>query len=130
MLFVQSPQPECSLFVLVMPGWAAYVRSLTFGELKTGSRFPKQPGGRRFWVSTGVEIWSLVGVCNLRANPPESDLKFQVGGVRQLNLRLRLRRENGLDIGVAEISLIFRCSAAVVSLLFPLSFGYKPLYFS
>src|SRR5882757_125352 len=60
---------------------------------------------------------------NFRANPPESDLKFQVGGVRQLNLRLRLRRENGLDIGVAEISLIFRCSAAVVSLLFPLSFA-------
>jgi hypothetical protein len=78
----------------------------------------------------GVEIWSLVGVCNLRANPPESDLKFQVGGVRQPNLRLRPRRENRLDTGVAEISLIFRCSAAVISLLFPLSFGEKSKYFN
>src|SRR5437879_7953004 len=86
------------------------------GSLKPVRDFRNKPGGRRFWVSAGVEIWSLVGVCNFRANPPESDLKFQVGGVRQPNLRLQPRRENRLDTGVAEISLLFRCSAAVISL--------------
>src|SRR6266576_6200714 len=98
------------------------MRSPTFGELKTGSRFSKQTRRTALLGFDGVEIWSLVGVCNLRANPPESDLKFQVGGVRQPNLRLQPRRENRLDTGVAEISLIFslfcRCYLAVIPAVF------------
>jgi hypothetical protein len=76
-----------------------------------------------------VEIWSLVGVCNLRANPPESDLQFQVSDGRQLHLSCGSEGENRLDTGIAEISLISRCSAAVISLLLPLSFAGKTRYF-
>src|SRR3954467_12014100 len=92
------------------------------GSLKPVRDFRNKPGGRRFWVSTGVEIWSLVGVCNLSANPPESDLKFQVGGVRQPNLRFAAAKREPLGYrrcrNIADISLFCRCYLALIPAVF------------